>query len=475
MTVLVVCLGGGWMLSIDSRKLLETDVAEVVEDQGNKEISFKKPIPYTEARPVFEALEQRLPAESAWTDWIQQHNNAIHDRIQSGDVDSIVNFWFYGTSFTAVPRITDREIRRSAGAGKLEDFQAELIQKRLDDLTAALRAPDRNERLQFAKDVLKRAGLDSDAPKDAEQIQQFLIKAALRATTETTLPERQLDPGSDAWSTVYRNRGLSTDTSLFVNFSLEQALKAQLNQGQISPKSVGRVAIIGPGLDFTDKAEGFDFYPQQSIQPFAVIDTLQALGLAADDLRVTTLDLSSRVNQHLERARQRASAGEGYVIQLPLDNNREGLPRPAAVIEYWQRFGEHIGHTVQPLPAPASVGDVRVRAVEVEPAVVAAVTPKDVNVVLERLDPLQADEQFDLIIATNAPLYYDRLEQGLALTNIGKMLRPGAFFLTNYSITPIEPFDKSPALVMPVIWDHVGASQRTQNSGDTVYAFRRHP
>ncbi len=440
--------------------------------QANKEIAFKTTIPYTEARPVFEAFEQRAPVESAWTDWVQQHNDAIHDRIQSGDVDSIVNFWFYGTSFTALPRITDREIKRSAGAGNVEDFQAELIQKRLDDLTAALRAPDQNERLQFAKDVLKRAGLDADAPKDAEQIQQFLIKAALRAAKETTLSD---NPGSDAWSTLYRNRGLSTDTSLFVNFSLEQALKAQLSQGQISPKSVRRVAIIGPGLDFTDKAEGFDFYPQQSIQPFAVIDTLQALGLAAGDLRVTTLDLSSRVNQHLERARQRASAGEGYVIQLPLDNNRAGVPRPAAVIEYWQRFGEHIGHAVQPLPAPASIGDVRVRAVEVEPAVVTAVTPKDVNVVLERLDPLQADEQFDLIIATNVLLYYDRFEQGLALTNIGKMLRPGGFFLTNYSLTPIEPFDKSPALVKPVIWDHAGAAQRALNSGDTMYAFRRHP
>jgi hypothetical protein len=55
------------------------------------------------------------------------------------------------------------------------------------------------------------------------------------------------------------------------------------------------------------------------------------------------------------------------------------------------------------------------------------------------------------------------------------MLRPGAFFLTNYSITPIEPFDKSPALVTPVIWDHAGAAQRAPKAGDTVYAFRRRP
>ncbi|HYT64874.1 MAG TPA: hypothetical protein VEL51_00540 [Vicinamibacterales bacterium] len=30
------------------------------------------------------------------------------------------------------------------------------------------------------------------------------------------------------------------------------------------------VAIIGPGLDFSDKAKGYDVYPPQTIQPFAL-------------------------------------------------------------------------------------------------------------------------------------------------------------------------------------------------------------
>src|SRR5207244_8313874 len=81
-----------------------------------------------------------------------------------------------------------------------------------------------------------------------------------------------------------------------------------------------RVAIVGPSLDFTDKLEGYDFYPQQTFQPFAVIDSLIRLGLAGrNDLRVTTFDLSLRINQHLEAARERARAGGAYVLQLPLD------------------------------------------------------------------------------------------------------------------------------------------------------------
>ena len=59
-------------------------------------------------------------------------------------------------------------------------------------------------------------------------------------------------------------------------------------KGMLRPTSVRRVAVVGPGLDFTDKQEGYDFYPLQTIQPFAVIDSLRARRLAAaNDLRMT--------------------------------------------------------------------------------------------------------------------------------------------------------------------------------------------
>ena len=38
---------------------------------------------------------------------------------------------------------------------------------------------------------------------------------------------------------------------------------------------------------------------------------------------------------------------------------------------------------------------------------------------------------FDLVIATNVLVYYDRLDQTLAFAGIETMLRPGGFFLTN--------------------------------------------
>ncbi len=58
-------------------------------------------------------------------------------------------------------------------------------------------------------------------------------------------------------------------------------------------RPVQRVAVIGPGLDVIDKQEGDDCYLPQTIQPFAVVDSLVRTGLAdARTIRVTTFDVN---------------------------------------------------------------------------------------------------------------------------------------------------------------------------------------
>ena len=79
-------------------------------------------------------------------------------------------------------------------------------------------------------------------------------------------------------ATLYRDRGLSSDTSLRVDFALEQALAALRDRGELAHRPVERVAVVGPGLDFVDKAQGYDFYPVQMVQPFALADSLRRLG-----------------------------------------------------------------------------------------------------------------------------------------------------------------------------------------------------
>jgi SAM-dependent methyltransferase len=277
---------------------------------------------------------------------------------------------------------------------------------------------------------------------------------------------QQLDDSArqSAFATLFRDRGLSSDTRLDVDFSIDQALNALSAKGSLPPGSIRRVAIVGPGLDFTDKAEGYDFYPQQSIQPFAVLDSLLRLGLAVPaDLQMTTFDLSPRVNQHLEAARQRAQGGAPYVLQLPLDPDSPAHQWNPDFEAYWQNVGARIGDKVPAIPSPPGAS-VRVRAVRVRPAVALSITPRDLNIVLERLAPLKEDDRFDLIIATNVLIYYNAFEQALALANVTAMLRPGGAFLTNYKIAPLPAIEPSDSLI---------TSFDSQGNGDTIFVYLR--
>jgi hypothetical protein len=229
--------------------------------------------------------------------------------------------------------------------------------------------------------------------------------------------------------TLFRNRGLSTDTSILIGFALDQALAGMKAGKHFAADSIERVGIVGPGLDFTDKHDGHDFYPQQTIQPFGLIDSLARLGLAKRErLTVTTFDISPRVIEHLEAARERARRGQPYALALPRNVD---LPWSRPLISYWEQFGARIGRHAATVAVPPNAGDVEVRSVAIDAAVVRSIATQNVNIVLQRLAPLVAEERFDLIVATDVLIYYDVFEQSLALSNIASMLRPGGFLLTN--------------------------------------------
>jgi hypothetical protein len=408
--------------------------------------SGKTFLPYVEAAPILDSHRSELPAElralppagreAAWTKWAAGHDAAIRARLEHGDEDSIVNLWLYGTSFTARSRVTGPDMAQRGGGATAE----EIIQGRLDDLLAGVVAPGANDRLQFVRETLARHGIDPRTPDGRDQAQRYLSEAALRMAAEQDRYHRAERTASTldaahrlaAFATMFRDRGLSSDTRLPIEFALEQTLADALAKGKLGPGRVRRVAIVGPGLDFSDKAEGYDFYPQQTVQPFAVIDSLARLGLATlNDLRITTFDLSPRVNQHLAAARERARGGLPYVLQLPLAEDEPSRQWQPELVTYWQHLGDRIGDEVPAIPVPPTAGRVRLRAVRVRPDVVLAITPLDVDIVVERLAPLSPDDRFDLIVATNILVYYSVFEQSLALSNIASMLRPGGFLLSN--------------------------------------------
>jgi SAM-dependent methyltransferase len=413
---------------------------------------------YTAADPVLKAFAGRLPPElenpdqTKWNVWSRQEDRAIRARLDQGDLDSMVNLLLYGTSFTKQPRI------------QIQTLNAAVVRARVDDLVRGLQNPGGNERLVFLRDLLRGKGVDPDATDGKAGL--FVFQNLQRVLEERKKFAARVDDAKagKGGSQIFRDRGVSLDTTILPNMAVEQALRDLISRGLLHTGGVERVAVIGPGLDFTDKDEtsGYDYYPQQTLQPFAVYDSLLRLGLAkGGKAEVTVLDISSRVLDHLQHARERAKRGEGYTVQLPRDPMaRKWAP---SVAKYWKAFGDQAGKEVAAIRPPTALKGLETRAVRIRPEVLLACVPMDLDIVLERAEL----DRFDLAVATNILVYYDAFEQTLALQNVAAMLKPGGFLLSN------DELRESPAVPMrrvgnsASLWDEGGAV------GDSVFWYQK--
>jgi SAM-dependent methyltransferase len=282
----------------------------------------------------------------------------------------------------------------------------------------------------FLAGLLRRKGVD---PAVSSSAGVFLYSNLERVLKERTVLAQRAERARESAeknlldrSSLFSDRGVSLDTSILPDFALDQTLRDLKARGVLHDGQVLRAAVIGPGLDFIDKREesGYDYYPQQTVQPFALYDSLLRLGLAkTPGLTLGIFDISARVIDHLQRARKRGS----YVIQLPRDLDR---PWPPDLVSYWRSLGDHVGAPIAPIQPPEIFKGLETRAVRIRPEVVLACEPLDLNIVLERLT-LPAAQRYDLVVATNIFVYYDAFQQALALANIGAMLKPGGLLLTN--------------------------------------------
>jgi len=435
---------------------------------------------YANVKPVLDQPSDLLPAElrdpneTKWRAWSQRQDKAIRARLQQGDLDSMVNLLLYGTSFTKQPRIKVESLTEASRAGTLR--------ARVDDLVAGLRSPGDNERLAFLNGLLRSQGIDTSEPGETgifiynnlQRVIQEMQTLAKRGEEAKRLvhpdvdqPDGPPDPAAIFnWRPgLLRDRGVSLDTSIFPNFSIEQALRDLKNRGVLREGQVARVAVIGPGLDFSDKNEAFsyDYYPQQTLQPFALYDSLLRLGLArANAVSMSIFDISSRVIDHIQRARGRARMNTGYVIQLP---RQVANPWPADLIAYWRSLGDRVGAEVAPIRPPKifqsinagqsinSGQGLETRAVRIRPDVVLACQPVDLNIVLERIHLDEAD-RFDLIVGTNIFIYYDAFERSLALENAGAMLKHGGLLLTNDRLPEVPGGSMRQAGLTDVPYNH---------------------
>jgi hypothetical protein len=436
-----------------------------------------------DARAVLVALGEHVPSDLRpssqdldrdWATWVDRRNVEIRARIAKGDEDSVVNLMLYGTRFTRWPRATPDAIAASAVAVPLD----RVMEGRVVDLATAIESPGGDERLQFARQVVERHGIDVGA-SSRDATRRYLIELRSRVLSENEGYMRRMAaiPAADgsqqraAHATLYRDRGLSSDTSLRINFALEQALAAAHDRGELS-RPFERIAVVGPGLDFVDKAQGYDFYPVQTIQPFALADSLLRLD-AAERPTVTAFDIGPRVLAHLHDARQRAERRQPYRLNVLLEQDGAGVRLDPALVEYWRRFGDHLGAgTAGEVPAGYG-GQVRARAVNLRPNAVLDVSGAELNIVLERLANGDGTSRFDLVVATNVLVYYDSFEQALAVSNMASMLRDGGILMTNQPVPVPAVCGLSPVLIMSVGLGRVESEAGSRERADSIFVYRR--
>jgi SAM-dependent methyltransferase len=412
-----------------------------------------RPIAWSEARPIVERLGGALPTSltqippaerpARWTGWLASRRQALAARLAQGDVDSVVNLLLFGTSFTKQPRITAKLLREldqrwKAGDKSAQDTLARQYQQRATDLVAASADPRAGDRMQDVRRVLAAHGHDVTTPQGRTTAVDYLFTSVARVREEAARLAADLEAArntADATagfaerSRIFRDRGLAGDSSVLTQFAVDRAICDLRDKGLLSAGTVTRAAVVGPGLDFADKQEGFDFYPPQSLQPFTLIDSLVRCSLAERSrLGITTLDISARVNAHLRDAVARAA----YRLVFPWDSEAGWTDEAAA---YWKRAGDRIGVPLAVDATPLLPG-VRARGVTVSPEIVRMIRPLEASIVSDRID-LSERERFDLVVATNVLLYYDTFEQTLALDAIASMLRPGGVLLTNDAVLEV--------------------------------------
>src|SRR5208282_4865599 len=329
-----------------------------------------------EARPVLSGMSASLPPDlngsatqgpAEWSAWVLKQDHQIRERLDRGEEDTLTNLLRFGVTFTKEYRIDDEYLPKYGSSSLVNAF----AENRANDLIRAMASPNASEGIAHMRAFLEKKGYAFKTPEDRNKIKKYLLDNLARLRDEYLHYLAQ--PKDDSRFQLFQERGISLDTNLWPDFLIDEHLRHMVEKGLLKPGSIHRVAVVGPGLDFANKEKGNDFYPLQTIQPFAVLDSLFRLGLADPaTVELYTLDISSDVNFHISRARKNAVAGRPYTVQLPWDTSARHTPEYRKdFVNYWQKLGDHIGAPVAPIAVPpGAAAETQTRAVKIRPEIV---------------------------------------------------------------------------------------------------------
>jgi hypothetical protein len=430
------------------------------------------------AQEILKSMSSSVPRElspigqidaAKWSEWVERQDREVRNRLDRGTEDTLTNLLRFGVTFTKEYRIDDEYLVHYGESSLVNSF----ADKRAEDLIRALAAPSPSEGVAGMRAFLEKKGFSLKTPRQRAEVKNYLLTNLARMRDDFLRYRAQ--PKDERRFQLFQDRGISLDTNLWPDYQIDVTLREMLEKRLLKRGSVDRVAIVGPGLDFANKESGNDFYPPQTIQPFAVLDSLFRLGLADPaTVELYTLDISPDVNLHIERWRKKAALGQPYVVQLPWNTERpmsEDYRKKFSA--YWKKLGSEIGDPIRPISDPQVASATKTRAVKIRPEIVRRIRPLDVNVVYQQLE-LEPSRHFDLVIGTNIFLYYGAFEQTLARRNIAAMLRPGAYLLSNDQLPDTVPSGLENVLVTttemshePQIVDYIFCYRRADRVGQS--------
>ncbi len=358
-------------------------------------------------------------------------------RVRAGDLDHLVFYMLQSRGFTARPAIEPALSARSlvqgmdgpareaffrdpaSARGRVSDD----VRARAAALLRAFASPGADQRLTYFARLL------ADAAPDSREREGTLVREYLRVMR--FVYEKEFGSGRSnaaAVASLYRTRGLSTDTAVEAGFLVAQGLGVL--RGLDPARRIRRVLIVGAGLDLAPRTALLEAAPPQSYQPWAVLDALVGLGLSRlDDIDVVAADINPRVVDHLRNTRAVPPA----LILLTGIGDEGPVTLAQGYREYFAALGGSIGRVEA---APPHRGHLHKR-LHVSPEATRVVRAERLDVVTERLVRRSpgggglTGEAFDLVVATNVFPYFDDDALMLAVSNITGMLTVDGLLLHN--------------------------------------------
>lgn len=332
----------------------------------------------------------------------------------------------------------DREIPKVILDGaSSESEQADLFLKAIDS------DPDITRKALFEKQIKDLS--PSNRKEGALKLIQLLLKKSwvFNPTAQQYLGSETYHDDSYSFvdrglrTTSYSHMGTTVD--LFFNESTTEAA------GKLPPEKAKRVLIVGPGLDFSHPEVGEEI-PQQSYEPFAILDILlKSKRSDFENIKIDLFDISPRVVQYWEDLLKSANQGNPYSLTLVSGSEmlRGGNQLSNEItVSYIDHFGDSLPGVTsttstkksrRPVPRTLNSYSVSLRTLKIPASVVKKFRPFQGDLTTTDLQRLALNNggKYDLIFCFNTMEYLNETERALAGINVRESLAENGVFITD--------------------------------------------